>query len=190
MENKPLNSISYIEEMINKTKERYSDSGFLYLLWGYLVVFAALLNYVLLNTNSAYPFIGWAIFMPLGGLISFIYSIRNNKKTYVKTYTDDVMKYTWMAFGFLLAIILVFMGRLELNTYPLVMVAYGVPTFISGGVLKFKPLVIGALASVVIGIVSFNFTFDVQLLLLCASILAAYIIPGHLLRIQYLKTKN
>lgn len=190
MENKTFNSLSVIEEMINKTKERYSDSGFLYLLWGYLVVIAALLHYVLMQTSYSYSFIGWAILMPLGGIVSMVYSVKENKKNYVKTYTDDVMKYTWLAFGFLLAIILLFMGRLGLNTYPLVMVAYGVPTFISGGVLKFRPLIIGALLSVTIGIISFNFTFDIQLLLLCASILVAYIIPGHMLRIQHLRTKK
>lgn len=190
MENQPINSIAIIEEMINKTKQRYSDSGFLFLLWGYFVVLAALLNYVLMKMENEYAFIGWAIFMPLGGLISTIYSFKEKNKPYVKTYSDDVMKYTWTAFGILLAVILIFMGRLGLNTYPLIMVAYGVPTFITGGVLKFKPLIFGALGSVIIGIVAFNFMFDVQLLLLCAAIIVSYLIPGHLIRIQYLKSSK
>lgn len=190
MENQPINSIAIIEEMINKTKQRYSDSGFLFLLWGYFVVFAALLNYVLMKMDNEYAYIGWAIFMPLGGLISTIYSFKEKSKPYVKTYTDDVMKYTWMAFGILLAVVLIFMGRLGLNTYPLIMVAYGVPTLITGGVLKFKPLIFGALGSVLIGIVAFNFKFDVQLLLLCAAIIVSYLIPGHLIRIQYLKSSK
>lgn len=190
MENQPINSIAFIEEMINKTKQKYSDSGFLFLLWGYFVVIAALLNYFLLNTNFAYPFIGWAVLMPLGGIISMMYSSKENKKPYVKTYTDDVMKYTWLAFGMLLAVILLSMGKLGLNTYPLVMVAYGVPTFITGGVLKFKPLIYGAIGSIIIGIVSYNYAFDVQLLLLCASIIVSYLIPGHLLSIQHKKNIN
>lgn len=188
MENQPLNTLNFIEEMINKTKQKYSDSGFLFLLWGWLVLTAAILNYVLLQMHSEYSFIGWAILMPLGGVVSMIYSSKENKKAYVKTYTDDVMKYTWLAFGILLAIILFSMGKLGLNTYPLVMVAYGVPTFITGGVLRFKPLIIGALGSCILGIIAFNFTFDIQLLLLCGSILVSYIIPGHILRSQYIKS--
>lgn len=190
METQHLKSLEIIEEMVKKSKERYSDSGFLYLLWGYLVIIAALINFVLLKMDYSYSFIGWAVLMPLGGVISGIYSARENKKHYVKTYTDDVMKYTWLAFGILLITILVFMGKLQLNTYPLIMVAYGVPTFISGGVLKFKPLIYGALGSVVMGIISFFYPFDVQLIMLSFSILMAYLIPGHLLRNQYLRLKN
>lgn len=191
MENQPINTLNFIEEMINKTKKKYSDSGFLFLLWGWLVLSAALINYTLLYIDYSYPYISWAIFMPLGAIISIIYSARENKKAYVKTYTDDVMKYTWLAFGILLAIILLSMGKLGLNTYPMVMVAYGVPTFITGGVLRFKPLVFGALGSCVCGIIAFNYTFDIQLLLLCAAILVSYIIPGHILRSHHLKlTKN
>lgn len=128
--------------------------------------------------------------MPLGGILSGIFSYKEKKKVYVKSYTDNVMKYTWLSFGMLLAVLLLSMGRLQLNTYPLIMVAYGVPTFISGGILKFKPLIYGAIGSIITGIVAFYFSFDVQLLLLCVSILLAYLIPGHLLRIQYLKLKN
>ncbi len=190
MEKEPINSISIIEEMINKTKQKYSDSGFLYLLWGYFVVIAALLHYFLLNTSFNYPFIGWAVLMPLGGIISMVYSNKENKKPYAKSYTDDIMKYTWLAFGILLAVILLSMGKLGINTYPLVMVAYGVPTFITGGVLKFKPLIYGAIGSIVIGVISFNYPFETQLLLLCAAIVVSYLIPGHLLRIQHQKNKN
>lgn len=190
MENQPQNTLAFIEEMINKTKQNYSDSGFMFLLWGWLVMVAAISNYVLLKMNVEYSYIAWAILMPLGGIISLIYSSKQNKKVYAKSYTDDVMKYTWLSFGVLLAVILLSMGKLQLNTYPLVMIAYGVPTFITGGVLKFKPLIYGGIVSWILGIIAFNYLFDVQILFLAGAILASYIIPGHIMRAQHLKSSK
>lgn len=189
MDTQPTQTIAFIEEMISKTKQKYSESGFLFLVWGWLVLLASITNYLLLVTNYMNSFIGWAILMPLGGVISMVYSYRDKKKAYVKTYSDDVMKYTWIAFGVLLSSILLSMNLLQMNTYPLIMIAYGVPTFITAGVLKFKPMMYGAIGNWVLGLLAFHFSFDIQLLFLSAAILISYIIPGHILRYQYLKNK-
>jgi hypothetical protein len=55
-------------------------------------------------------------------------------------------------------------------------------TFVSGMILKFKPLVIGGVLCWLLTIVSLFVNFDYQLLLAGAAILCSYIIPGHLLR--------
>jgi len=187
MNNQSTQTIAFIEEMISKTKEKYSDSGFLFLLWGWLVLIASLTNYALLVSNYENSSLAWAILMPLGGVASIIYSIRDKKKPYVKTYTDDVMTYTWIAFGVLLTSIILSMNLLRENTYPLIMIAYGVPTFITAGVLKFKPMLYGAIGNWILGLLAFHFSFDIQLLFLSAAVLISYIIPGHILRNQYVK---
>lgn len=186
MENKNFNALEVIEEMIEKTKNQYSDNGYLYLIWGWLVFAAAIIHYILKEYSQFdYPFISWAILMPIGGLLSMIYANKNQQKVYVKTYTDDIMKYTWLAFAFTMVSILFNMPKLQLNTYPLLMIAYAVPTFISGGVFKFKPLIWGAIASLALGLISFHISFDKQLLSLAAAILFAYIIPGYILKSRY-----
>lgn len=191
MENTNFNPINVIEEMIEKTKHKYSDNGYMFLLWGWLVFTSALAHFLIMKFSEyPYPFITWAILMPLGGVMSMIYAKKEDKKAYAKTYTDDVMKYTWIAFGITLAAILFNMGKLMQYTYPMVMIAYGVPTFISGGVFKFKPLVYGGLASFALGLISFYLTFDVQLLMLAIAVLLAYIIPGHILKSNYQSTKS
>ena len=189
MDNQSTQAIAFIEEMISKTKQKYSDSGFLFLLWGWLVFTASITNYILLFINAKYSFLGWAILMPLGAVISMIYSYVEKKKPYAKSYTDDVMKFTWIAFGVLLSCIILSSNLLQMYTYPLVMIAYGVPTFITGGVLKFKPMKYGAIGNWILGLLAFHYTLDIQLLILAVAILIAYIIPGHILRFQYLKNK-
>lgn len=190
MENQSTQTIAFIEEMISKTKQKYSESGFLFLVWGWLVLLASITNYVLMIADYANASIVWAILMPLGGIISMVYSYRDTKKAYVKTYTDDVMKYTWIAFGVLLTSIILSMNLLQLNTYPLIIIAYGVPTFITAGVLKFKPMLYGAIGNWVLGLLAFHYSLDVQLLFLSAAVLISYILPGHILRYQYLKNKK
>ncbi len=189
MELNEQKSLQLIEDMIKKAKDQYSDNGFLYLLWGWLVLLASLSHYFLLQSEADKPYLAWLL-MPLGGVISAVYAMQAQKKSYHKTYTDDVMKYTWMAFLFTLGIVLFSMNKLQEYTYPMVILLYGIPTFISGGVLKFKPLIIGGSLCWILSILSMFQPFEYQLLLLAASVLSAYIIPGHLLRNQYLKKSH
>jgi hypothetical protein len=188
MELNEQKSLQIIEDMIQKAKKQYSDDGFLLMLWGWLVFISALGHYLLLMINYQYPFITWGL-MPVGGIISAIYGMKEKQKPY-RTYTDTIMSYTWSAFGISLFIVLIMMEKLQINCYPIVLLLYGIPTFISGGVLKHKPLIFGAVSCWTLSLISFFQPFDIQLLLLAAGILLAYIIPGHLLRNQYLKIQH
>jgi hypothetical protein len=64
---------------------------------------------------------------------------------------------------------------------------YGLGTFISGGILKFKPLVFGGIASFVlvaltVFIPALSESFNGALLMLAASIIVSYLIPGYMLK--------
>ena len=58
-------------------------------------------------------------------------------------------------------------------------------TFLSGIILKFKPLVIGAICCWVFEIMSPFINVDFHLLLIAGSIIAGWIIPGYLLKAKY-----
>jgi len=77
------------------------------------------------------------------------------------------------------------LGKIDpLVAYPLIMIIYGFGTWVSGGVLKYAPLIIGGVICWVLAGIAFYFPFNVQILLLALSILIAYIIPGHMLKIK------
>jgi hypothetical protein len=175
--------IKLIEEMISSTKVNISAGSVYYLLWGWLVVAAAALNYYLL-VYAAYEqhWIAWPILMPLGGIASSIIKRRQEKKTQVKTYVDRALNYLWT--GFLITLFFALFGMVTFGpegVYPMVMFLYGLGTFVSGGILKFKPLLIGAFGAWLAGGVAYFVPFQDQLLLLMASIILSYIIPGYLL---------
>ncbi len=93
------------------------------------------------------------------------------------------MRYLWMAFLVVLMMTLLFMPRLgQDHVYPFILLLYGLSTFVSGGVLRFKPLIYGGIACWVCGAGAIFVTFDIQLLLLAAAVVLGYIIPGHMLR--------
>lgn len=192
-QDKPLNeqdSLRIIHEMIHKTQGSVKDNGFHFLLWGWLVLVAALTQYIAIKLGQGEKGgIAWAILMPLGGIISGIKGWRDGKKEKVKTYTQELLKYALAAFLAGLFIVLFFMsmnGGWE-KAYPMIMMVYGMWLFISGGALKFKPLIIGGIIDWLCSIASFYVHTEEIILVLAFAVLAGYIIPGHLLNIKYKK---
>lgn len=177
-------SIQIIMNMITAVKQDMYDNSFYYLLWGWLVFAASLSHFVLHYTGFSQPEIAWML-MPVGGVMTVIYSIRQKRNKHVKTYVDEFMKYVLIAFLVCLCISLLLMEKLQLNTYPVVLMVYGFWLFISGGAIKFKPLVIGGVINWLCAIAAFFVAFDMQLLLLAIAVLLGYIIPGYMLRAKH-----
>ncbi len=68
------------------------------------------------------------------------------------------------------------------GVYPVFMFLYGIATISTAGILKFKPLAIGGVISVLCGIVAAYLSFEYQILLLAFAIVCSFVIPGHLLK--------
>jgi hypothetical protein len=95
------------------------------------------------------------------------------------------MIYLWN--GFLISILIVLIvGAITHLSWqvinPLVIVFYALGTFVSGGILKFKPLIIGGILAWVISIIAFLIHSEVQLLLMAAAIVVSYLVPGYMLK--------
>ena len=176
--------IQYIEEMMATTKNNLSSGSVHFLLWGWLVFVAALINYILLNyTDYANDWIAWPISMGLGAVIAFYLGIKQSKESRVVTKIDKMLIQLWAGFGITLIVVLSAMGAIgPAKVYPILMALYGLGTFVSGGILNFKPLQIGAFAAWICAVIGFyQEQFGSQLILIAAAILFSYIIPGHLL---------
>lgn len=177
-------SLKVIEQTIANATLR--EDGFHYLLWGWLVLGSSLLHFALLNfTNFGYPAIPWPIVMPLGGIMAFFYEKQRVSQARVSTYFDVVMKYLWSGFVINLLILLAFgLMTTPILIQPSVMVLIGLAIFVSGGCLRFKPLIVGVLINWLLAILGFIFP-EWSLLLLGLAVLIGYIIPGYMLRSHY-----
>ncbi len=171
--------------MIENSKSKLRDNAFFYLLWGWLVLIASLSNFIMIRMEVYNSYIVWPVLMTIGGIVSVIAGSRMGKKSTHRTHIDTSMKYLWMGFIFTLFMVLGFSiaGKIPWNiNYAIIISLYGMGTFVSGGVLKFKPLIIGGIACWIIAPAVLFVPPIYSYLLLALSIIVAYLIPGYLLR--------
>lgn len=179
-------SLDLISKMIHSAKNSMSDDSIFYLLWGWAVFIAAITQYVLIQVNYPYSWLSWMVLMPATAVVATIIGYRKRKKEQVVTFVDEFMKYLWIAFGVSLVLFLFFQSKIGAeNTYPVIIVLYGIGTFVSGGALRFTPLKIGGIICWIMAAIAFYLSSEQQLLILALTVLLSYIIPGYLLQRKF-----
>lgn len=186
-------AVHIIETTISTVKQRVSENGFVLLLWGWIVLSANLLSYYFIN--SEYPqAIGytWMVLCTLGGVVSGVYHGRKQKKEAVKTRLDQFFSYIWAGVGIGAALFYTYLlvEGPQILLAPFILCMAGVATFISGRVLKFAPLVWGAMTFWVFTILCFYFKSDLQFILSAAAMVTGYLVPGYMLRSKHKKEHN
>jgi len=185
-------SLAIIESMIYKAKNQFSENGFAYLLWGWVILFCSLSQFVL-QYFFQYPrhYLVWMLTW-VAVIVQVIYYAKRDKKRVVKTYTGEIMGYVWMTFVIMLLLAGTLVSRaLQPAQYYIgniiILVLYGMPTFLSGIILKFRPLVRGGICCWILAVLAGFIPHAFIILLLAAAVIAAWIIPGYLLRSRYKK---
>jgi hypothetical protein len=186
----PEESLALISSMIDTARNKLADDGFLFIFWGWLVSASALIHFAAIKLGIGYGHFIWLL-MPAGGIFTAIYTSRRKKKERVRTYLDSYLGYVWMAFAIALIVTLGFFPVHGIqHTYFFLMLLYGIATFVSGGLLSFRPLVIGSFCAFGCAIASVFFGDTEQLLWITLSVLGSYVIPGHLLRMKFKSQEN
>ena len=176
-------SLQIIHEMIAAAKNNIKADAFIFLLWGWLVFIASMGQFTMVKMNMEDSGMVWWL-MPLGGIITPIYIVLKRKKDKTRTYVSEFIKFVWIAFTVTLLIILFCNSMAYMQVLPIIMALYGIGLFLSGGALKFKPLIIGGIFCWVCAIAGFETQNVYQLLILAVAVLGGYIIPGYLLKIN------
>ncbi|WPP48164.1 hypothetical protein [Catalinimonas niigatensis] len=172
-----------IQEMIAHAKQEMRNDSFYFLLWGWLVLIASLAHFALLQTSYEHPYAVW-ILMIVGAGRTIYRSATTHKKQRVRTYVDKFIVNLWIAVSVGIVISLLAAGFVTgwQVAYPYLILLYGIGTFLSGTIFKFKPLIFGGIISWCIALVAFFVSFPIQLLLLALTVLVAYLIPGYLIK--------
>jgi len=177
--------IDIIFEMIENSRTNIRDNAFFYLLWGWLVLAASLIHFTLMQMGIYYSYLAWPVLMTIGMIVSVIAGVRLGKRSAYITHIDKAVIYLWWGFFFTILVILAFSiaGRIPWNiSNALIISLYGMGTFVSGGILKFRPLIIGGICCWVISLGVFFIPMEYSLLLVAVSIIIAYLVPGYMLR--------
>jgi hypothetical protein len=129
----------------------------------------------------------------LAVIYMMFYLRRSGRKRLVKTYADDLVGYVWITF-----VVLMFLGGFLLSRIPqfyhyhynFILLFYGVPTFLSGIILKFRPLVVGGIVCWILALLSSFMNFHYHSLLVAVAVISAWIIPGYILKEKFNKENS
>jgi hypothetical protein len=175
-------SLRIITEMVNKTKVNIRQSSFHLLFWGWLIFACSLSEYLLWKfTDYATPYYVWFFVIP-GVFVSFIYGFTTGRKAKVHTYAEKLYMWTWI--GFFIAAIALFVVQSSKMQFiaPYILILAGLPTFVSGFIIRFKPLIAGGICFWIMAIVVNFAGADIASLGMPVATLAGYLIPGYLLK--------
>lgn len=183
----PLQSVHIIEQMISSVRQQVSHNGHLYLLWGWVVLVCSLLHF------SAIYWGWWAeghwVWLATwgAGLYQFFYMRRRKRAQRIATYSDEVLAGIWLVFvgASIVTSIIIFQKAGWDTMYPLIMLLYGIPTILSGVVLRFRPLVVGGLICWGLALLAAFVPLLYNLIITAAAVVAAWIVPGYMLNARY-----
>ena len=178
--------------MINKAKDQFSENGHLYLVWGWVILICSLGHFVLIKffsfeNASMIWILTWAAI-----IYQTYYLWKRGKQKRVRTYTDDVIAWVWITFIILMFLFgFLFARALGRDYYQYMNVGflalYGMPTFLSGITLRFRPLMLGGIACWCLSVIACFIHYEFHLILLGVAVIIAWILPGYILRARYKK---
>ncbi|MBK7935681.1 MAG: hypothetical protein IPJ82_00665 [Lewinellaceae bacterium] len=181
----PQESLRVIRETIDLAKHSFRENGFHFLLWGWLVVIASVANYYFSEIQPIErPDLAWLVMVVIGVPVALIRESRQAKKTPVQNIVRDWYGLIWLGFGISMLLVIPMAVRNGLSPIPFILVLVGFATFMSGILLRFKPLLFGA-AVVWAGALWCLFLNPSQHLLVQAgTAILGYLLPGYLLNLQ------
>ncbi len=205
-------SLDLITQMINKAKDACHDTGIAAIMWGAVITICSLVRLSELHFEYRLPFDIYLL--TIVAVIPQIYfSIKEKKGRKVKTYDDAFMDTLWMGFGICIFLMIFTTSvmysqwdsaadeyrKLTGTAYPfrlyefnssLFLMLYGLPTFVTGVSMKFKPMLWGGLLCWVSCLVTIYTSIKIDLILVALSSFFAWLLPGIIMEKEYRKAKR
>ena len=181
-------------------------------MWGTVIAVCSLVRLSEIHFEYRLPFdIYLLTFIAVVPQIYF--TIKEKKARKVKTYGDAFTDYLWTAFGICIFLMVYITGNLNTEwspvakeykqltghsasfsvyefSAPFFLLLYGLPTFVTGTSMRFKPMFFGGLFCWVCSIVTVHTTIKIDLILMALSAVFAWLIPGIIMEKDYRKAKQ
>lgn len=175
-------SLEVIQNMISMAKGSVVANQFYFVLWGWALIIINLFDYIS-TTYFEFPYakLAWMICFPLG-IFTGIHANVMAKRRRFKTHLDDLFLYMWMGFFIVIIIIIGAGGKINYYINPLIILVTSLPTLVTGLVIKFKPLIIGASAFWIFAAIGFAAPHEYHSLIGAAALFCGYLVPGYMLK--------
>lgn len=179
----PTESLNIITKAISQTKENIKGLSFYFLMWGWVVTLASLCNYVLTRfTDFRQDYLPWLILIPIGWVISIVYSVKRERTKQYETYFEVFLKHLWIVLGVSFIVSVFISIVLKIQPTIFILLIAGIGTLVSGLTMQFKPLTIGGVLFFVFAIAAVFVGKFSLLLINTIAIITGYLIPAYLLK--------
>jgi hypothetical protein len=181
-QSKAEQELKLIHETMQQANSVKTGASNYYLIWGIVLFLYFIINYLAAATTiSLWQSVGnySSILFAVGGILSMIQNKRDNKIETVVSFNERVYKYAWIAAS--IALIAIIFGNAKQPEYGLclaVLAVFGMVNIIIGGIIKFQPLFIGGLLSVVLSIALNYIPLEYKYLETAIGVLASCIAPA------------
>lgn len=175
-------SLKLITEMIGKAKGSYHSNGTSAILWGLVIFFCSIFEFFEMQFNFDIGFnIWWLMFVAL--VPQFYLMLKSSSKKNFESYEEKTMSFVWWAFAASVVMMMFFNSYYRpSHSESLFLMLFGMPTFITGGMFRFKPMIIGGITCWILFVVSIYTSLKINLLLMALAALSAWLVPGIILR--------
>ena len=188
----PEESLNLIGEVISNTRNNLKTNSFFFLLWGWLITVAAVIEALILwnaGRMNEWKSVGlisglnWGGITVIGWIIQFIYVKKNYVKKGFRTFFERIIFYLWMiSVCTIFLMVYLSLARHE-SPEPYILAAISIPTVITGVMTRFRPLIIGGLLFILFAVVAVNVQTDyLRSMVSAVALICGYLIPGYLLR--------
>jgi hypothetical protein len=100
----------------------------------------------------------------------------------MSTHLDRINGFLWYSYGIVVLAIVMFGFKINYQLNPIILLISAVPAFVSGVVIRFRPLMVGGFLFWVFGVVCFLSHGPWQYLIGALAVTTGHLVPGLLLR--------
>ena len=179
----PNESLEIIGKMVDQARFNFSKHSFYFIMWGVLLLSAAVFEIVSKHLGFLEFFwAGWPIAGMVGGLLSTFQSRKISKQLKHETHIDRMYGLIWVFYFVTLFVMLLALVRNHMEPSGYIMVMTGLPTILTGKLIRFKPLVFGGVSFWIFGTLALFVLPEFATPLFIVSMITGYLIPGFMMR--------
>jgi hypothetical protein len=182
-------SLLVIKEMIQVSKNKLKQDGILFIVWGWALFYVSFSGYLWRDFSFSFilknilGILGYALPL-MAASFTVYYLIKERKK--VQTYIGISLRYVWIS-SF---VCMVLVNLIQYNVlqsinfelqHPIFMVLMAFAVTITGGILRYRLIIIGGVVFGILALVASYLNLKEQLLVESVAWTISFIIPGHLI---------
>ncbi len=174
-------SLELITKMIRQAKGNVQRSAIYLILWGCTIAVANLGMFTLMMLDYPRPYVVWLATIP-AWIASIYISLKHRKEATMSTHLDHINALLWYSYGVVILGIVMFGFKINYQLNPVILLISAVPAFVSGVIIKFRPLTVGGILFWIFGIICFLSQGPWQYLVGAVAVISGHLVPGLLLR--------